>query len=186
MGQYYLPIALDKRGAIKAWWYSHNYDNGLKLMEHSYIGNMLCNAVERFLIDNPTRLVWAGDYADNEKGKKFNLFDLCDRKPGRERKNDDASDLPSGMFVVNHTKKEYYARDEVKGFMVSDYRTGERWEMKINPLPLMTSEGNGQGGGDYYGEKGVKDIERWARDVIELTATEPEGYKKINPYFKGD
>ena len=68
MGQYYKPIILEPRGGVKAWFYSHEYGNGLKLMEHSYIGNSFCNAVENYLTNNPQRLVWAGYYADCEKG----------------------------------------------------------------------------------------------------------------------
>jgi len=48
--------------------YSHNFDNGLKLMESSYIGNNFMEVVERLLSPNGAwhwcRLVWAGDYMD--------------------------------------------------------------------------------------------------------------------------
>lgn len=185
MGQYYHPIALGKKAnSVKAWWLAHDYDNGLKLMEHSYIGNHLCNAVERYLIDNPTRIVWAGDYADDEKGIEKNLYHIAGDRPSRKRAGDDTSDLPAGLFVVNHTKKEYYARDEVKGYMVSGWNN-ERWEMKINPLALMTCEGNERGGGDYHPrERDTTElVGTWARDLIEVTAAEPVGYKKIEPYF---
>lgn len=45
MGQYYKPIILSDDNKVVAYMYSHDYDNGLKLMEHSYIGN---NFVETF------------------------------------------------------------------------------------------------------------------------------------------
>ena len=50
MGQYYKPTILKDRKVknksdIVVWFYSHNYDNGLKLMEHSYKGNNFVNAV---------------------------------------------------------------------------------------------------------------------------------------------
>jgi len=45
MGQYYKPISIDKMTFL----YSHDYGNGLKLMEHSYIGNNLVNTVESLL-----------------------------------------------------------------------------------------------------------------------------------------
>ncbi len=38
MGQYYKPICLDNE-LKEQWVYSHDYDNGLKLMEHSYVSN---------------------------------------------------------------------------------------------------------------------------------------------------
>ena len=41
MGQYYKPINLDD----KQWLYSHDFGDGLKLMEHSWIGNDFVGAV---------------------------------------------------------------------------------------------------------------------------------------------
>jgi hypothetical protein len=55
MGQYYKPIILGntpKEGeheTVKAWMYSHEYDNGLKLMEHSYQGNNFVSTFEKQL-----------------------------------------------------------------------------------------------------------------------------------------
>ena len=64
MGQYYAPVSIDTMQYL----YSHDFDNGLKLMEHSYIGNSLMEAAERLLSPNGawhrTHLVWAGDYMD--------------------------------------------------------------------------------------------------------------------------
>ena len=40
--------------------YSHDYNNGLKLMEHSWLGNTFVNAVCSELVDTPNRLVWCG------------------------------------------------------------------------------------------------------------------------------
>ena len=44
MGQYYMPTLISEDGTVRTL-YSHAYDNGLKLMEHSYIGNNFVNAV---------------------------------------------------------------------------------------------------------------------------------------------
>lgn len=64
MGQYYKPTNVDKMEYL----YSHDFDNGLKLMEHSYIGNNFVGAVERLLSPKGNwhrcHLVWAGDYMD--------------------------------------------------------------------------------------------------------------------------
>lgn len=66
MGQYYKPINLDK----EEWLYSHDYDNGLKLMEHSYVRNSFVETVGILLLkDYPwykTRIIWAGDYTEQE------------------------------------------------------------------------------------------------------------------------
>lgn len=65
MGQYYKPVSLDR----KQWLYSHSYDSGLKLMEHSWMRNDFVRAVVGLLIPggswHKTRIVWGGDYADN-------------------------------------------------------------------------------------------------------------------------
>ena len=45
--------------------YSHNYNNGLKLMEHSWVGNNFVNAVLSHIKDNPMRVAWVGDYSDS-------------------------------------------------------------------------------------------------------------------------
>lgn len=49
-----------KRSAL-----AHNFDNGLKLMEHSWVGNRFVNAVMYEMVDNPVRLAWVGDYSDS-------------------------------------------------------------------------------------------------------------------------
>lgn len=66
MGQYYIPVIV-LGNKIKKAFYSHAYGNGLKLMEHSYIGNNFVNAVLHEIFEGPLgaqRLVWLGDYAD--------------------------------------------------------------------------------------------------------------------------
>ena len=47
MGQYYNAVILaDNKKKVKAWVYSRDFSNGLKLMEHSYIGNNFVSAFE--------------------------------------------------------------------------------------------------------------------------------------------
>ena len=78
MGQYYMPVILaDNKKTVKKFIYSHNYGNGMKLMEHSYIGNNFVSAFESLIQDNPQRVVWAGDYADECKQRKSNIYDRC-------------------------------------------------------------------------------------------------------------
>ena len=64
MGQYYKPVSIDKMEYL----YSHNFGSGLKLMEHSYIGNDFVRVVERLLSPKgawyKTRFCWSGDYMD--------------------------------------------------------------------------------------------------------------------------
>ena len=49
----------------------------------------------------------------------------------------------------------------------------------IHPLPLLTCEGNGRGGGDFYGRRGMKLVGSWARHRISVSNKVPKGYKEI-------
>ena len=65
MGQYYYPTIMGKRYGVQGYLYSWDYNNGLKLMEHSYMGNNFVNAVLRKIDHQPMRIAWMGDYAEN-------------------------------------------------------------------------------------------------------------------------
>jgi hypothetical protein len=54
---------------------------------------------------------------------------------------------------------------------ISSIYDGE--ESQIHPLPLLTCEGNGRGGGDYYGEDTNNLVGSWARNIIEPTNKKP-------------
>lgn len=72
MGQYYAPVVLKKDGKhIEGFLYTHEIGgNGLKLMEHSYLTNKVCNVMLNYLKRRGgARVVWAGDYADAEPVK---------------------------------------------------------------------------------------------------------------------
>lgn len=76
MGQYYRPTILGKsthrakKIIVKQAFTSYDYDNGAKLMEHSYVGNYLVKVVENALYHyyDGHPFVWAGDYADEKYG----------------------------------------------------------------------------------------------------------------------
>lgn len=65
MGQYYKQILMGKRYGVQGYLYSWDYDNGQKLLEHSYMGNNFVNAVLRKIDHQPMRVAWMGDYADS-------------------------------------------------------------------------------------------------------------------------
>ena len=81
MGQYYKFVSVDKEKSISP----INFDNGSKLMEHSWLNNNYVGAAMQLISKGQPfygdKIVWAGDYADNEikNGKKLrrNLYDLC-------------------------------------------------------------------------------------------------------------
>jgi hypothetical protein len=191
MGQYYKPINLDKKQYV----YSHDFDNGLKLMEHSWIGNKFVNIVEALIAEGGAwhgdRIVWAGDYADPEKGAKVqkfkdsysgemktykpNLFDLIDEDVKPEMKI-----KPCGgknyRYVINTDTKEFV---DTKKIPLSDVYTddkGKEWPFTINPLPILTCEGNGRGG-DLHKEDPL--VGTWARQRVTVSDLKPKGYKEI-------
>lgn len=183
MGQYYSPINLN----TFEWLYSHDYGNGLKLMEHSYLNNSFVGVIMKLLTKGnkwyKTRIVWCGDYSENIFGET-NLSSMCDDSEDIKlfKKINPIEVLDENKerncFLVNHTKKEYVDFSELKP---------DEDDWIINPLSLLTAFGNGGGGGDYSGvDMGL--IGSWACDVIsvEFDKEELKDYEKITPDFKED
>lgn len=195
MGQYYKPLILNKKktkpvGYLTSW----DFGSGAKLMEHSWMLNEFVGAFESKLINNPQAVVWAGDYADNEpfntltgrdiklltKGDTaeeikeirengVNLYTLC----GLVSKIDvEKTETPKRFkYLINHDKKTFI--NKTKTPLDSD-----GWQ--IHPLPLLTCEGNGLGGGDFRGESEL--VGAWARDVISLVSKKtdiPKGFTEL-------
>jgi hypothetical protein len=203
MGQYYNPAILDtnNKSKVVAWAYSHDYKSGLKLMEHSWIGNNFVERIEKEIFANPKRIVWAGDYAEpdvNEDGKFIhvhvengkehgqNIYNLCTDDLKLPLKNPHRIARTKFIYLVNHDKKEF-VNISTKKLPVSDIYTdgnGKKHYYRVHPLPLLTSEGNGGGGGDYFSSNGKEYIGTWARDLISLESVVPEGFTEIKPNFK--
>ena len=174
MGQYYKPVNIDN----KQWVYSHDYNNGLKLMEHSWIGNKFVGAVMTLLAHGgdwfKKPIVWAGDYYDEEGETPY--FSLC---PDANKLNPVSmkEELQKTAILVNHTKKLYVRYDEMPVCHDGNW--------VINPLPLLTACGNGRGGGDYHGSN-CDEVGTWAGDVlsIEFVVPEDKEYKKFIVEFR--
>ena len=67
MGQYYKAMVIgdhNKRYVLSSW----DYENGSKLMEHSYFTNEFVGAVDSLLLGHPMRVAWIGDYSDDVCG----------------------------------------------------------------------------------------------------------------------
>jgi hypothetical protein len=169
MGQYYKAIILAENEVfIRAWLDSFmNNQNGSKLVEHSYVGNAFMLAVEHCLSrEGPfykSRLVWAGDYADDEPEGR-NLYSMTEDKEPLYREGP----VVSHPYIVNHTLKEYVVKPHKGAY---------------HPLSLLTAEGNGRGGGDYGGGGAVG---RWARHIISMEDDIPEGYTAYDGEFELD
>ena len=168
MGQYYYPIILNSDGKIVVWMCAHNYNNGLKLMEHSYLGNNFVSTFEFGLSpEGPhykSRVVWAGDYADKELDQEKNLYQMCDEYT---MISPQVKETKMYRYIINHSKKQY----------VDKTKAPKQENFALHPLPLLTCEGNGRGGGDYRGESPL--IGSWARDVISVEEVAPEGFEEL-------
>jgi hypothetical protein len=173
-------------------------------MEHSYIGTDFMNVIESLIcpqgIFYKSRLVWAGDYAKEEewgerdedcgtiKCQSFgtkepelaatpkgvalhgNLYRLTDTEDNYNKAYScTVSNIAYYPYIVNHTQKIYV--DKNKCFV-----EGEHYN--IHPLPLLTSEGNGKGGGDYSGTNEHL-CGTWARDTVSMEVSVPEGYNEL-------
>ena len=194
-----MPVSLtsDKQN-VKSYVYSHHitsrykgYDGrmvtsgqGLKLMEHSYLKNKMMLCVEALLIEggewHKTPIVWAGDYSDHVRNE-MNYSDMCDSTDEGEHvarelipKPLTAKQAKEFQFIVNHTKKEFVDKKKVPNV--------DGWQ--IHPLSLLTSSGNGRGGGDFRGDNDF--VGTWAADVISVEKEIPADFKEIVPNFKED
>ena len=175
MGQYYKIIFLTdtKHGGkeiIRMWLEPFCYRNGSKLMEHSYLGTELMKHVEYLLsvegMFYKGRIVWAGDYADPEDGSEENLYQLTVENGTYQAPR--ATSTMTYRYIVNHTKKQYVDKQKCTD---------------IHPLALLVVEGNGRGGGDYFGTNSEL-CGTWARHVISMEHTIPEDYTELECNFK--
>ena len=171
MGQYYKPVSVEKREHV----YSHDFGNGLKLMEHSWIGNNFVGVVEDLIAEGGAwhgdKIVWAGDYADNEKNRKSNLWDLCKTQLNPvETKN-------KYRYVVNMDTMEYVDTKKIPLSDVYVDEKGKEWPYTIHPLPILTCEGNGRGGGDFHKDDPL--VGAWARNRVTVSKTKPKNHTEI-------
>lgn len=172
MGQYYKPCIIKVKNGIAVvvkWLSAYQYGSGVKQMEHAYLDDKFVAAFEWLISpespDHKSQVVWAGDYGGIEPGYDENLYSLCD---------DENHATPAGSgflypIIANHCKRCFVDKREVEG--------------EIHPLPLLTMETEGGGGGDY---RGINEhlLGIWARDVISVEKEAPEGYEKVAYEFK--
>ena len=184
MGQYYKFMNIDKKQNCQRNWH------GIKLMEHSYVGNHYCDDILRLLSNEwkGDRVIHAGDYAEpndetttqnivekliKELDVKSSLYHWCDMLD--EVKPTSKDEI---RYVYNLDKKEY----------VDLFKQPTQWchysdeigigPVKINSFALLTGCGNGLGGGDYFFVN-HQSVGSWAGDRF-VSSKEPlEEYKKF-------
>ena len=196
MGQYYRPLLIFKDGTKRSA-LSHRFNNGLKLMEHSWIGNRFVNAVMYEMVDKPVRLAWVGDYSDTAVADGCNLgggyitsasefLKMFTYLWGEHSSPDDLpGDSPTftldckhtDCYIVNLTKRCYIDMEQY-------FKSNGEKEWCIHPLPLLTALGNGMGGGDYSGEVGKNNVGVWAFDEIYVTHLKPSIMEAVELCFQ--
>lgn len=201
MGQYYTPLVIGQESEMHTLC-SHKFDNGLKLMEHSWIGNSFVNAVYALIHDCPCKIVWMGDYADDmaeefaeQAGGEGEFNRMYAIAWNDQDKNMLRPDYFSGInlidfitletkegYLINHDKKQYLPLQEY--IKENGYQDGSSSDdiWCVNPLSLLTACGNGQGGGDYRGVNS-DDVGCWAFNTLEYSLQLPAGYKRVMFHF---
>lgn len=195
MGQYYRQLIGNKDGKVIA---VHDCGgvlpngkadrNGWKLMEHSWLGNDFVNGICKKMYNNPLRIAWVGDYA-NEVGD-FD-FDIPS-KPSIPDYYDAWGDLVIPIvvyedpnfsivdkFLLNHDKREYIEISEDAYLWNSMPQESSPLPWTIHPLPLLTAIGNDRGGGDFHeGNIGYDYVGAWAWDLLEVADGAPMEYEE--------
>jgi len=195
MGQYYHPV-INYYGDVL---YSNRKVKGgdyemAKLIEHSYFGNTLMDAVASILHNYETKLAWVGDYAEGGEVEKITNGEASYTEcwGGTDENGDEIEDKAQTIFdkvkfdyshkyLINLTKKEYISFD--------DYMAKATNEWQYNPISILTAIGNGHGGGDYHSKskKNMALVGTWAWDKITIDDDKPKkGFKKLNVDFGSD
>ena len=200
MGQYYTALVIDKDNTIKKL-EPLLFDNGMKLTEHSWIGNNFVNAVCSLIHHKPCKVAWVGDYSSDPYHPKIDAYAKTlsrkeftrmynaawNHRRSLSRKDFEFAQLAlvghetKGTYLVNHDLKCYI--DMEAYIRRSTVQTGRMEGYCLNPLPLLTACGNGRGGGDFRSGIGFEDIGTWAFHRIEYSDQIPEGYSEKDYCF---
>lgn len=180
MGQYYKVIT---RCNGKDKMYNRNVDGKYtmaKLMEHSWWLNDFCRAFAETIVDKPTKVCWCGDYAEEDECEAlgFHYKQVWGNREGRGLKSSDFS-LDSVKYLINNDKRLFV---DLKKYYKESLNDG--W--CIFPISILTALGNDRGGGDYHKNCATcyDLVGTWAFDEIYLSNELPEGYEKLDVFFK--
>lgn len=180
MGQYYRPVLNDGQKTI-----IYNRDvNGeytmAKLTEHSWWENSLMKAISEKLYQKKCRLIWCGDYAEDDEVQMTNLTvkDIWDCDGEGVKSTDFKID---NLFLCNHETKEYI------NLAIYKQKAIDKDGWILHPLSLLTAVGNGRGGGDYWEDYSDSDkVGIWAWNLISFEIEPPVDYIEFEVVFKED
>lgn len=188
MGQYYKAWVLNahQEATVESW----DFDNGAKLMEHSWWGNSFVNAVMYLIKDNPSMVAWVGDYSDGVGCPEY-LYKYCwSSEDADEHKlipappedylwdaEQHCDKTHNTGYIVDYDHKAYIDLDK---YIAHNEPADKAWGGIVHPLPLLTSIGNEQGGGDYHAGRAFDKVGTWFGDVLEYTDEKPpEAFEDI-------
>lgn len=195
MGQYY-KIATQRKGdeAIKVYTpqvKGKDY-TGIKLLEHSYVGNDTMNAVSNLIFHNPHKIAWVGDYSNDDERADVELRQMLHSACWGGKYEEHSWDMYEGdtskwKYLVNHTKHLYIDMEKYAKNSAQKETLNDGTPIVIHPLSLLTAIGNGMGGGDYYGtHPNYNETGSWAWDEISIEDKIPDGYLEYSVIFRED
>lgn len=168
---------------------------GLKLMEHSFLGNEWTDSIARVMYHTKIRMAEVGDYADeypvyelayNNKVNRT-LLDINNISNGFEiykTYDENGNFIPfnyKGKYLINWDKKIYINFDEYIPLSKVDWAEDDT---AVSPFNLLTALGNGRGGGDYHDTRpNFKYVGSWAWDIISIEDTPPADFTENPIYF---
>ena len=167
LGQYYRAILGDAFG-LNCKVFDRSVDGEYmfaKLLEHSWWQNAFVNAFSEFLYNEPSRVAWVGDYADEPDDFDFPNCSAFYVPYYGEVWGDSVSAIGvsstnftlDGKFLLNHDTKQFVDLDAYKAACTDKHG----W--CIHPLPLLTAVGNDRGSGDFHeGNTGFEFVGSWA------------------------
>lgn len=202
MGQYYKATFLDKNADVTANDWNpikfqlspYDFNNGAKLMEHSWVDDSYVQAVEYLLSKDKegTRFAWCGDYAKKFNGLECNLYDFGRNDACREGLAQlfkdgvliaDEGFIGQKAYRIENPKTYKYVINHTKRLYVVIPKQNEHYNV-IHPLPLLTCESNGLGGGDYFAKNDAELVGSWKYDRISVGDEIPSGFKELKVNFK--
>lgn len=181
MGQYYKCVILkndwkETNEPVRAALSSYDFDNGAKLMEHSYVHNKYVSAFMHLIHELDTDrsglpCVWCGDYADTfateglpmierinhdtQESELVGGFQAYDEACNWMNEYDDnkSNEYLDVIELVKDAPKHYYnyiINHTKKQYVEVPKYDKTKWQ--IHPLPILLSDGSGRGSGDYNDE----------------------------------
>lgn len=181
MGQYYKCVVLkndwkETNKPVRAALSSYDFDNGAKLMEHSYVHNNYVGAFMHLVHEldkdrSGLPCVWCGDYADTFATEGLPLIErtnpdtqkpetvggfqaYCEACDWMDKDDDNKSDEYLAVLdLVKDAPKHYYnyiINHTKKQYVEVPKYDKDKWY--IHPLPILLSDGCSRGGGDYHDE----------------------------------